>query len=392
MRLLTVLILACSLLAAMPASGEEATNLKIVRAFPNLQLERPIVLTWDGVDRDSLYVVTQYGKVLKMPNKQSNTENDLEVILDWEEKVYYNDKENEQGLLGLAFHPKFKENGQFFLHYTIEGKPEHTNVISRFKIGKDGKADPTSEEVLISITHPFWNHKGGGLAFGPDGYLYISVGDGGKANDPFGNGQNKATLLGKILRIDVDHKDEGKTYAIPKDNPFAKEKGAKGEIYAYGFRNVWGMNFDPKTKQLWAADVGQDLWEEIDIVVKGGNYGWNLREGFHKFPLGIGGGSDPRKDLIEPVYEYHHDFGKSITGGFVYRGKKFPDLNGWYLYADYVTSKVWALKVDEETKAVTNRSIPFDKTSTFIAFGNDPDDELYLTDAFGQVWQIAEAE
>ena len=389
MRVVSLWLVCVLALGAAGAGGEETSSLKVVRAFPNLPLNRPIVLTHDGVHKDQLYVADQLGKIYRMPNKQSNTEKDLSLVLDWEEHVSYKDKENEEGLLGLAFHPKFEKNGEFFLHYTIVGEPAHTNVIARFKVGKDGKADPKSEEVLLSITHPFWNHKGGGLTFGPDGYLYISVGDGGKRDDPFGNGQNKATLLGKILRIDVDHKDAGKTYAVPKDNPFADDKSAKGEIFAFGFRNVWGMSFDPVTKKLWAADVGQDLWEEIDLVVKGGNYGWNLREGMHKFPVGIGGGSDPRKDLIEPIFEYHHDLGKSITGGFVYRGQKLPELVGHYLYADYVSSKIWALKYDEKTKAVTNRPIPFNQTTTIIAFGADADGEAFFTDAFGKVWQIA---
>jgi len=391
MRLLSLTL---AFLVALNAAMLPAQDLpiQVVRAFPNLPLNRPIVLTHDGANKDQLYVVDELGKIFRMPNKQSNTEKDLSLVLDWEQHVSYKDKENEEGLLGLAFHPKFKENGQFFVHYTSLDKPPHTNVIARFKVGKDGKADPASHEELLAIEHPFWNHKGGGLCFGPDGYLYISVGDGGKRDDPFHNAQNKETLLGKILRIDVDKKDQGKNYAIPKDNPFAGDGKAKGEIFAYGFRNVWGMNFDPETKQLWAADVGQDIWEEIDIVVKGGNYGWNLREGFHKFPVGLNGGSDPRKDLIEPIFEYHHDQGKSITGGFVYRGKKFPELQGWYLYADYLTSKVWALKYDEKTKTVSNRPLGFEGTTTFIAFGNDADNELYLTDAFGRVWQLAKVE
>ena len=170
----------------------------------------------------------------------------------------------------------------------------------------------------MRIKQPFWNHNGGTMVFGPDGYLYIGLGDGGAFNDPQMNGQNVQTLLGSILRIDVDHKDEKLNYAIPHDNPFVGEaRFAREEVYAYGLRNVWRISFDRENGQLWAADVGQDTWEEINLIRKGGNYGWNLREGRHKFGPA---GSEPRADLIEPIWEYHHDIGKSITGGNVYRG------------------------------------------------------------------------
>jgi quinoprotein glucose dehydrogenase len=359
--------------------------LKVQRAFPNLRLVRPIVLTHDGVDAKSLYVASQLGKIHRMPNDPKAAENDLELFLDWEEHVTYKDKENEEGLLGFTFHPKYKENGEFFLHYTSADLEPHTSVVARFK-AKDGKADPKSYQEILRIPQPFWNHNGGQLQFGPDGYLYIALGDGGKANDPFKNGQNLATLLGKILRIDVDHHDQGKAYAVPKDNPFVNDKNAKPEIYAYGLRNVWGMHFDPETKMLWAADVGQDLWEEIDIIRKGGNYGWNLREGFHEFPPGRKPANET--GLIDPIWDYHHDIGKSITGGMVYRGKALPELQGWYVYADYVSGKVWALKYDAKAgKTVANREIAAEKMP-YISFGTDAAGEVYLTDAFGQIWQF----
>jgi quinoprotein glucose dehydrogenase len=386
----------CFVLLSVASAAVAAENvdtspmpLKVVRAFPDLSLERPIVLTWDGVHRDQLYVVNQLGKICRMKNDPKATSDDLELVLDMEEKVFYKDTENEQGLLGLAFHPKFKENGEFFIHYTTVEEPPHTNVIARVRMGKDGKADAKSIEELLRIEHPFWNHKGGGLAFGPDGYLYISVGDGGKRDDPFNNAQNIDSLLGKILRIDIDHKDSGKKYAIPKDNPFANQKDARGEVFAYGLRNVWGMSFDPETKLFWAADVGQDIWEEIDLIVSGGNYGWNQREGFHRFTMGPGGGSEPNKKYIEPIWDYHHDVGKSITGGLVYRGKKLPDLVGYYLYADYVTGKVWALKYDQKAgKTVENREIATAKPMPYIAIGTDANGEVYLTDSLGQVWTV----
>jgi glucose/arabinose dehydrogenase len=385
---LALAALASSLLAEEPKVDESPMPVKVVRAFPELRLNRPIVLTHDGVDPKSIYIASQLGKIHRLPNNQRATENDLELFLDWEEHVVYKDKENEEGLLGFVFHPNYKENGEFFLHYTSADHAPQTSVIARFK-AKGGKADPASHEQLMVIEQPFWNHNGGQLQFGPDGYLYIALGDGGKANDPLGHGQNLATWLGSILRIDVDRKDEGKAYAIPKDNPFVNVKDAQPEIYAYGLRNVWGMHFDPKTDLLWAADVGQDLWEEINIIEKGGNYGWNLREGFHEFPPGR---ESNEKGLLDPIWEYHHEIGKSITGGMVYRGKQVPELQGWYVYADYVSGRVWALKYDAEAgRVVANRPIATGPPMPYISFGTDADGEVFITDAFGQIWQFAAA-
>lgn len=362
--------------------------LKAERAFPKLRLRRPLVVTHPNDGTNRLFFVSQYGKIHVIPNDQSIEE--APVFLDIESQVVYKDKENEEGLLGLAFHPQYAKNGQFFVFYTTTESP-HTSVISRFRVSSDAnRADPKSEEEILRLpSKPFWNHNGGGLAFGPDGFLYISVGDGGSANDPMKNGQNVETLFGKILRIDVDHHDQGKKYAIPKDNPLVNNKRAKGEIWAYGLRNVWGMSFDPETKMFWAADVGQDLWEEIDLIVKGGNYGWNLREGKHKFQ----NGAEARPDLIDPIWEYHHDIGKSITGGLVYRGKKFPELVGCYLYADYVTGKLWALKYDvAKKKVLANYVLQDANRAPIICFGADQSNEVYFTDSFGQIFQIGRQE
>ena len=369
-------------LALAQKVDESPLPLKMDRAFPELRILRPTVFTTAGDGTERIFTTTQQGIINVMPNDQKITE--TSPFLDISDKVMYKDRENEEGLLGLAFHPKYKDNGQFFVYYTTTDAP-HTSVISRFRVSKDdpNKADPKSEEELMRNPQPFWNHNGGNIIFGPDGYLYIGLGDGGSGNDPMGNGQNLETLLGSILRIDVDHKDEGKNYAIPKDNPFVDKPGARPEIYAYGVRNIWGMSFDKKTGLFWAADVGQNLWEEIDIIVKGGNYGWNIREGFHKF---AGKTEEKPEGVIDPIWEYHHDLGKSITGGHVYRGKRLPDLVGYYIYADYVTGKVWALKYDEKAKKVTeNRSI--ESTSMpYMCIGEDAEGELYLCDAFGQIW------
>jgi glucose/arabinose dehydrogenase len=290
----------------------------------------------------------------------------------------------------LAFHPDFKKNGEFFVYYTPKNK-KLTNVVSRFKRSKDDPdtADPASEEILLELKKPFWNHNGGTIEFGPDKKLYIAIGDGGAANDPFGHAQNMNSLLGKILRIDVDTKDEGKAYAIPKDNPFVGKDKVRGEIWASGLRNVWRMSFDRKTGRLWAADVGQNLWEEINLIDKGGNYGWNPRESLHAFgPKGI----DENDKMIEPIWEYHHDIGKSITGGNVYRGSKVKALEGLYLYADYVSGHVWALRYDEDKKRVTGNHLLREGGSPIFSFGEDEAREVYMltsTPTGKGIWRFA---
>jgi glucose/arabinose dehydrogenase len=395
------------IVASVPAIAADGVDtsplpLQTVRAFPKFKPRRPVAITHAGDRTNRLFIVSEYGQILVVPNDQGVTE--AKTFLDIESKVDYEDKENEEGLLGLAFHPQYQQNGEFFVHYTAK-EPPHMAVISRFKVSKDdpNRADPKSEEVLLKYQHPYWNHKGGNLLFGPDGYLYIVFGDGGFRNDPHGNGQNLKTLLGKILRIDVNKKGAGKPYAIPADNPFVGRSDAEPEIFSLGLRNVWGLSFDPQTKLLWAADVGQNIWEEINIITKGGNYGWNVRESFHKFDAQndkAGPGRTPdlqnkpdpntRTDLIDPIWEYHHDTdGKSITGGSVYRGKRLPELEGHYVYADYVTGKIWGLKYDEKAKkVVANRPIagPPGFNIPCMAIGEDEKGELYLSDSFGQLW------
>jgi glucose/arabinose dehydrogenase len=372
--------------------GEKVENrplrLKSVAAFPDLKWTgwepisesgkmvalRPIVLTHAGDGSNRVFVATQHGVVHVFPNDQKATK--TSIFLDIHERVFYNDNENEQGFLGLAFHPHYKKNGEFFVFYTLK-KNKTINVLSRFRVRRDdpNRADPASEEELLRIQRPFWNHDGGTLCFGPDGYLYVALGDGGAANDPHGNGQDLKTLLGKVLRLDVDKKGDSTPYAIPRDNPFVGKMDARPEIWAYGLRNVWRMSFDRKTGVLWAADVGQNLYEEIDLIVRGGNYGWNRREGLHPFGAR---GSAVSKELIDPIWEYHHDVGKSITGGFVYRGTRLPELRGSYLYADYVSTKIWALRYDEsKRRVVANRPIRDPKVPV-MSFGEDEKGEVYF--------------
>lgn len=400
-KLLLALICAAMNSAFAADIDESPLPVKIVPAFAELQITgwepddngkptplRPILLTNLGDGTNRVVLAQQQGQIHVFDNKEGAQSTRL--FLDLSPKVTYKDNENEEGFLGLAFHPKYKENGEFFAYYTTKSAP-HTSVVSRFKVSKDdpNKADPNFEEVLLTIPQPFWNHNGGTICFGPDGYLYIALGDGGAGNDPLNNAQNLQTWLGSILRIDVDKKENGKNYAIPADNPFVGIVAAGAapnrqtplvlpEIYAYGLRNVWRMSFDRKTKTGWVADVGQNVWEEINILEKGGNYGWNLREGKHVFtPAGYGTIST----LIDPIWEYHHDVGKSITGGYVYRGKGVPELEGYYLYADYVSGKVWGLKYDEAKKqVVANRPIVHSfPTLPVISFGEDEMGEVYFT-------------
>ena len=359
-------------------------DIKAVRAFPELKFNRPVLLTNAGDGSNRLFIAQQPGKIFVFPNKPDVEEPDL--FMDWEKKTTYKNEEFEEGVLGIAFHPKFKSNGEFFMYYT---EVPHISVISRFKVSKEdpNKADPASEEQILRIPQPYWNHNGGTICFGPDGYLYIGLGDGGAGNDPHKNGQNPKTVLGKILRIDVDHKDKGKKYAVPKDNPWVGQAGAATEAFAMGIRNTWRMSFDRKTGALWQADVGQDFWEEINIITKGGNYGWNLREGLHKFK----DGSDARPELIEPIWEYHHTIGKSITGGVVYRGKKVPELEGCYLYGDFVSGKLWALKYDEKAKKVSANYILEGDNLPVMTYGEDEAGEVYFTTPFGQIFTFAKA-
>jgi glucose/arabinose dehydrogenase len=384
----------CLLIAGLPSlvsSGQTVDERPLAirgeRVFPEIRFRRPIVVTHAGDGTDRLFVASQLGQIQVFSSP--HTTEPPRTFLDIESRVTYRDTQNEEGLLGLAFHPRYAENGQFFVYYSSSTAPQ-TSIISRFQVSAEdpNRADPDSEVQLLKISQPYWNHNGGGLLFGLDGFLYIGLGDGGSANDPHGNGQNLTTLLGSILRIDVDRQEEGRNYAIPQDNPFVGTPGARPEIYAYGLRNVWGMAIDPVTNLHYAADVGQDRWEEINLIIRGGNYGWNLREGRHRFGSQ---GSEPRADLIEPIWEYDHGVGKSITGGVVYRGKKLPELEGNFLYADYITGIMWALQYDpREGRVVANR--PLQAASLpIIAFGVDAEGEAYFSDTFGMLYRLQRA-
>ncbi len=323
-----------------------------------------------------LYAMDQRGWIFSFENRADVEQS--KRFLDIQSKVnqwYGNGGANEQGLLGLAFHPKFKENGEFFVNYT-KNENDHT-IVARYRVSKTDPnvADPASEEILLDIEQPYKNHNGGAIEFGPDGFLYVAMGDGGARNDPKAAGQNRSQLLGSILRIDVDSKSDGKSYGIPKDNPFVGVANVRPEIYAHGIRNPWRIAFDRKTGRLWCGDVGQDLWEEVNVIVKGGNYGWSNHEGSHAF------GNRPKVEgvstPIDPVWEYDHSVGKSITGGRVYNSDRLPKLNGKYIYADYVSGSVWALSYDEKTGLATRNEQLVEKGIPVLAFGEDATGEVY---------------
>ncbi|MBS0209891.1 MAG: PQQ-dependent sugar dehydrogenase [Planctomycetes bacterium] len=369
---------------------ETPLPVEIAQVWPNVEIARPIVLTHANDGSGRRFCASQLGQVYILPKNDDDSQATL--FFDLHESVSYKNSENEEGFLGMAFHPKFKENGQFFVYYTSTESP-HLSKISRFRVDADNPnhASVKSEEVLMRIPQPYWNHNGGTLAFGPDGFLYIALGDGGSANDPQNNAQNLSTWLGSILRIDVDRKEGKLAYGIPQDNPFlpggsqaGRADGAKPETYAYGVRNIWRMSFDRQTGEGWFADVGQDIWEEINLLKPGANYGWALRESMHRFRET---GSGPRRDLTEPIWEYHHDVGKSVTGGHVYRGP-IQALQGHYIYADYVTGRVWGLKYDKQAKrVVANRPIA-GNTAPVMSFGEDQDGEVYFMTPEGRLYRF----
>ena len=361
-------------------NNPDAATHKAVVAFPDLSFTRPVDLQYPPDNSNRIFVVEQAGVISVFPNDKNTS--GKTTFLDIRQKV--DDQGNEEGLLGLALHPDYKTNGYFYVNYTASG-PNRT-VISRFKVSAANadQADPASEQVLLTFEQPYSNHNGGQVSFGPDGYLYIAVGDGGSGGDPHENGQNRSTLLGKILRIDVNKEENGKKYGIPSDNPFAgNSNGYREEIFAYGLRNPWRFSFDSTNGRLWTGDVGQNDYEEIDIVENGGNYGWNVMEGNHCFDPKSGCN---RSGLGIPIHEYGRGEGISVTGGFVYRGATVPDLEGKYIYADYATRRVWAIEHSDLSKPVN--SLLFEADFNISSFGVDQNNELYLCGFDGKIYRM----
>ncbi len=349
---------------------------ELVRVFPALTFERPVFLTHGGDDSEFLYVIEQEGVIHRIdPSSPERTD----IFLDIRPSVTRGG--NEEGLLGLAFSPMFADNGRFYVYYSAT-KPRRS-VLSRFEVTSDGLADPESEEVVLEVGQPFPNHNGGMITFGPDGMLYVGLGDGGSAGDPHRNGQNPETLLGTILRIDPEQPAEGAPYAIPADNPFVGEPEARGEAWAYGLRNPWRFSFDRATGDLWVGDVGQNALEEVDIVHAGANYGWNVMEGSTCFRSASCDGDD----FQGPIAEYGRNLGCSITGGYVYRGKRLPALNGVYLYADFCSGRIWGLRYDGT--AVTAQAELTQAPFQIPSFGEDADGEVYVLGFDGGVYTFA---
>lgn len=338
--------LICLALSAVAAFA--ADTHKLVRVYEKLPTERPIavVIPDDGTQRQ--FLALQRGKILLLPADQNAAE--AKTFLDLSTRgMEAKDGLFEEGLNGLAFHPKFKENGLFYLCYTMQ-KPKRI-IITEMKANGD-VADEKTERVLLEIPMVNWNHHGGNILFGPDGYLYMGMGDNSKRNGELKMSQLNATLYGKILRLDVNSREYANAYGIPADNPYANGVNALPQIFANGIRNPWGLSFDAKG-HLWCADVGQDLYEEINWITNGGNYGWHYREGPGPFMLNT---DTPPADakFVEPIYSYNHGEGLSITGGYVYTGTAFPELTGAYIYGDFILGKVWALKTDDSGKVLSN--------------------------------------
>ncbi|MHC4959734.1 MAG: PQQ-dependent sugar dehydrogenase [Planctomycetota bacterium] len=346
------------------------TPYRRVPAFGALRLDRPVFLTGaQGTNR--LFVVEQAGRIKTFENRPGTPE--ISDFLDLSAQV--SRAGNEEGLLGLAFAPDYAASGRFYVYYSA-ARPRRS-VLSRF--GPGGR-----EEILLEVPQPYSNHNGGMLTFGPDGMLYLGLGDGGSGGDPENHGQDRGTLLGAILRLDVS----GPTgYAIPPDNPFTAGKSTRAEIWAYGLRNPWRFSFDPAGR-LWAGDVGQNAWEEINLIERGGNYGWRIYEGRDRYRGWRAWGATPDTAATPPVWQYPHDPTASVTGGYVYRGASLPGLRGRYICGDYVSGDVWALTL-RDGRVTGHERIA--QVPSLASFGEDNDGELYAVSLQGSIYRFVPA-
>jgi glucose/arabinose dehydrogenase len=359
----------------------------VQRVFTQISFASPVALMQAPGDNSRWFAVEQLGIVRVFDNNQNVVQGDVNVFVDIRGRVTFG---GERGLLGMAFHPNFAANGQVFLSYT--GGAVLTSIVSRFTIDAvTGYLDPASETLILDVPQENTNHNGGNIAFGPDGYLYIGFGDGGGGGDPFERAQNTNYILGSMVRLDVDG---GFPYAIPMSNPFSGNTNCvdgRGtmpcpEIYAWGLRNPWRWSFDRQTGELWVADVGQGTWEEVNRVEPGMNYGWDEREGAHCYepPAGCS------LNNVDPITEYDHSVGQSITGGFVYRGTANPGLQGYYVFGDYVSGRIWAvLATSPQGTAAT---LIDDTALNISSFAEGVDGELYAVDhGGGGIYRIVDA-
>jgi glucose/arabinose dehydrogenase len=415
LKRLFVIAATCALASTtLTAPAQPLPKVRLRPAFLALTIDRPLWMNEAPDGSGRLFIVEQAGRIITVQKGTDGAvSNEFLNITNRHPFI-----SNEEGLMSIAFHPGFKTNGLFYIYYNQENAGGRSlyprrSVISEMKVSATNSdlADLSSERILLEVQQPFSNHKGGEVAFGPDGYLYLGLGDGGDACDPFNNGQNSATFLAKMLRIDVNSRttlgsgkfQEQLAYGIPADNPFVNEPylyghGARHEIFALGLRNPWRYSFDRQTGDLWVGDVGQDLWEEVDLVVKGGNFGWSAREGMHHFKPG-----PPGAQYLDPVIEYphkpdllkeskfpNHSTGLCVIGGYVYRGQKYPSLQGVYLYADYNLGTIWGLRYKDGQ--VTDYGTLLDQPKNIASFAEDGDGELYALILDGHIYSIGTAE
>ncbi|MDA2918419.1 PQQ-dependent sugar dehydrogenase [Desulfobacterota bacterium AH_259_B03_O07] len=388
--LIIIIVLACSGSdddTFDDSGGNQQSQFILVNAFPNISFDRPLDIQNAGDGTDRLFVVEQRGIIHVFENDPFVT--DSSIFLDIRGSVFFDG--SQRGMLGMAFHPDYEINGFFYVFYLAQN-PNRT-IISRFKARGDNpnQADASSEFILLEIIHPgvlvdpdaF--HGGGRIAFGPDGLLYIALGDAGPGGDASSNGQNTSTLFGSILRIDVDNPEGDLNYGIPPDNPFASNNnGDREEIFAYGFRNPFRFSFDFLTGLLWLGDVGEFTFEEVNIINNGGNYGWDIMEGTdcHDPPMLC-----DRSGLLLPVLAYSRNLGGSVIGGHVYRGSTIPELVGSFIYGDFLSGIVWALLFNGIDPTVNTEILRFDPFS-LVSFGIDENNEIFVCSLDGSIYTL----